>query len=300
MNKGYIKIALAILAVAGYMQNIAFANEAVEATTSSNQEAKEQKLRAKHTKEPKETEETKKAKKAKELAEVTDLMAESLIFAKKHAQLTDDYNFYGEDEGAVIHFKPVKYTEIGRIAFTIPNADSYGDIVKMLWDPNFEKKINDSFIKGMISRKYNENLAIIQQHYHGPVWTTYYNAIANKVELSEDETVILLVSSDVNDHNPAKITEGMNYVNPIITRANSFMYDVDSDESVIIGRLHKMYLNLVAIFIKKEADGVKITQLASVQHPYIPNTPEPVETLRDMTATLLLNTTKIGDIIKQE
>ncbi|SCL90985.1 fam-a protein [Plasmodium chabaudi adami] len=170
----------------------------------------------------------------------------------------------------------------------------------MLWDPNAEKKFNDSFIKGIISRKYNENLAIIQQHYHGPVWTTYYNAIVNKVKLSEDETVILLVSSDVNDHNPAKITDGMNYVNPIITRANSFMYDVDSDESVIIGRLHKMYLNLVAIFIKKEADGVKITQLTSVQHPYIPNTPEPVETLRDMTATLLLNTTKIVDIIKQE
>ncbi|SCL90965.1 hypothetical protein PCHDK_000523100 [Plasmodium chabaudi adami] len=130
MNKGYIKIALAILAVAGYMQNIAFANEAVEATNSSNEEAKKQKLKVKHTKEPKETkepnetEEAKKAREAKELAEAIDLMAEALIFAKKHAEQTDDYIFYGEDDGATIHFKPVKYTEIGKIVFTIPNADS--------------------------------------------------------------------------------------------------------------------------------------------------------------------------------
>ncbi|SCL83559.1 hypothetical protein, conserved, partial [Plasmodium berghei] len=42
MNKGYIKIALALLSVAGYMQNMAFASDSTPSPNSPNEEAIQQ------------------------------------------------------------------------------------------------------------------------------------------------------------------------------------------------------------------------------------------------------------------
>ncbi|CAD2088372.1 fam-a protein [Plasmodium vinckei brucechwatti] len=318
MNKRYIKIALALLCVVGYMQNVASASETAVATNSSNAECKEklsslpkevtkeQYLRFKQqvisrSKQQKSSS-PKKAKQpkisiAEEAKQAANVMTEALNIAKEHAEHTDDYKLYYADNGAIIHFKPLHHAEIGKLVFTIPNADSYADIVKMLWDQNAEKKLNDSFIKGTTSQIYNENLALIQNIYKDDLSNVYFNALANKVELSENETAILLVSSDMNDHYPANVINGMNYVNPIVKGANSFKPDVNSATEVRIGHAHKMYINLLAVFIKKEADGVKITQLSSIEHGYIPDSPSPRETLRNMTASVMLNTTKIGNII---
>ncbi|SCL92999.1 fam-a protein [Plasmodium chabaudi adami] len=42
MNKGYIKVVLALLSVAGYMENVAFASDRAPSTNSSNEETKQQ------------------------------------------------------------------------------------------------------------------------------------------------------------------------------------------------------------------------------------------------------------------
>ncbi|CAD2105688.1 fam-a protein [Plasmodium vinckei petteri] len=286
MNKGYIKIALALLSVAGYMQNIAFASETTVTTNSSN--GQQLNLRSKQQ----------TCSGPEEAKQAANVMAEALNVAKKHAEHTDDYKAYYAENGAIIHFKQLKYAEIGKLVFKIPNADSYADIVKMLWDQNAEKKLNDAFIGGITSQIYNENLALIQHLYKGALGNVYYNALANKVELSEDETAILMVSSDMNDNNPSKPIMGMHYVNPIVKSANSFKPDVKSAIEVRIGNVHKIYINLGAIFIKKEADGVKITQITSIEHAYIPNTSNPRGTLRNITASAMLNTTKIGGVIE--
>ncbi|SCL92212.1 fam-a protein [Plasmodium chabaudi adami] len=332
MNKGYIKVVLALLCVARYMENVAFASEYAPTPSSSNEEYKRQlssppkKAKQKLSSAPKKINqrahfipigfkqkeyfnpigfkqktclnpiECKRqlSLKAKEAKHAEYIMAEALEIAKKHAIHTDDYKPYSKRNGEIVYFKKVNDTDIGKLVFTIPNPDNYGDIVNMLWDPNGEKKFNIVFAKGSISRIYNENLVIIQQIYNGTVWNVYYHAIAHKVELSEDETAILLVSSNMNDHNKFGDT---NYINTIVESANSFTPDIDSDEDIRNGKLTKLYINLMVFFIKKEANVVKITHLCSIDHLGSPTIPQ--DNIRTMTAYKMLNFVELRDIFKK-
>ncbi|CAD2109220.1 fam-a protein [Plasmodium vinckei] len=278
MNKGYINIALALLSVAGYMQNIAFASNFSATTNSSNEKGKQEL--------PIDPEEAKQA---------ANVMAEALALAQKHAEHTNDYELYSSQiEGSALHFKKVNNTDIGKLEFTIPNPDNYVDIVNMLWNPNNAKNFDDLFIKGSLSRIYNKNLVIIQQRYKGTIWTRYYNALANKVELSEDETAIVYASSDMNNHDGVK---GKEYVNPIVKSANSFKPDIDSEEDIRDGKLYIMYINLVAFFIKKEDDCVKITHINSVDMNFSPKAID--DLIKKMKADKILNIVKLRDIFKK-
>ncbi|SCL94200.1 hypothetical protein PCHDS_000558200, partial [Plasmodium chabaudi adami] len=78
------------------------------------------------------------------------IMADALNVAKEHAKHTKDYKLYSKKyKGESLYFKNVNNAEIGMLEFTIPNASNYNDIVKMLWDPNGEKKFNRVFVKGI-------------------------------------------------------------------------------------------------------------------------------------------------------
>lgn len=67
----------------------------------------------------------------------------------------------------------------------------------------------------------------------------------------------------MNDHDGGK---NKKYVNPFVESANSFKPDIDSEEDIRNGDLYKMYINLVAFFIEKEADCVKVTYVSSVSN----------------------------------
>ncbi|CAD2105407.1 fam-a protein [Plasmodium vinckei petteri] len=235
------------------------------------------------------------ALKSKEAKFAEYIMDEALDIAKEHAIYTYDYNLYSDKNGVSLHFKRVYDTDIGRIEFTIPNPNSYNGVINMLWDPNGEKNFNMTFIGGSISRMYNKNLVIVQHRYKGIAWNRYYHAIANKVELSRDETAIVLVSSDMNDHSALTYK---NYINSIVESANTFTPDIDSEEDIRSAKLNKFYINLIAFFIKREANGVKIIHLSSIDHDIVADDPE--EALRNMTAHKMLNVVKLRDIFKKE
>ncbi|CAD2095109.1 fam-a protein [Plasmodium vinckei] len=276
MNKGYIKVVLALLSVAGYMQNAAFASEYDPIAFPQNEKFRE----------------------TIETREAVYTAGEALKVAKKHAEDLDGYELYYEkDRGAVLYFKRVNNTEIGMFDLIIPNPNSYDDIVDMLWDSNGEKNFDDSFINGFVSKKYKPNLLIRQQLYQSAIGSLqrYYNALANKVELSEDETAIVIVSSDMNDHVGGSNSE---YVNPIVEGANSFKPDISSQKDIQNRELYKIYANLVAFFIKKEAGYVKITHISSIDHNVIPGTTP--ETIRAMTAQKMLNIAKLRNIFKNK
>ncbi|EUD69575.1 hypothetical protein YYG_05205, partial [Plasmodium vinckei petteri] len=140
----------------------------------------------------------------------------------------------------------------------------YDDVIDLLWDPNGPKKIYKSFVDGIISRMYNPNLLIVRQQYQGicKKWRRHCYVLVNKVELSQDETAVLFVSSNTDYFN-WKIK--MKHVNPIIKSANKFNPCIGSYKDLFRNELStKMYINLAAFFIKKESDCVNVTYVSSI------------------------------------
>ncbi|KEG04709.1 fam-a protein [Plasmodium vinckei vinckei] len=257
MNKGYIKIALALLSVAGFMQNIAFASETDAATTSNDQvkqvlHENDEDVQQEFYDDP---DETKQADKT---------MFEALSLVKKHAKDTDDYEIYDKvDDEACIYYKKVNDVDIGKLELIIPNSDNYEGIINLLWNPQGAEHFDGAFIEGRFIRMYNENLGILEQRHHCILksWIGYYHALAKKFKLSENETAITMASSNINAHDPKNTRK---FVNPLVKNAKLFNPVINSAEDIREGQLSKMYINLLGFIIKKEENCVKITYIISI------------------------------------
>ncbi|CAD2109125.1 hypothetical protein YYG_01624 [Plasmodium vinckei petteri] len=292
MNKGYIKVVLALLSVTGYMQNIAFASDSAPSANSSNEEAEQVVYEN-----PEEIEQL-LCNDPEEAKQAEALMADVLDIAQKHVEHTDDYSLYYKiDKGAILYSKYIGDAEVGKLELIVPNPDSYDDMINLIWNPNSGKNFNDSFVEGFVSKIYNPNLVVVQQRYINYTGSgyRYFHALANKVKLSEDETAILLTSSDMNDHDGRNNSE---YVNPIVESANSFKPDINSGEDIRNGELYKMYVNLAAFFFKKEADCVKVTYLSSLDANIICIIPNYF--VKRAKFNRMLNIAKLRDIFKKE
>ncbi|EAA20130.1 hypothetical protein [Plasmodium yoelii yoelii] len=152
------------------------------------------------------------------------------------------------------------------------------------------------FFLGHLARIYDPNLVIIQQRYKSLIrsWQRYYHALANKVELSKEKTAIVLVSSDMNDHDGGK---NKKYVNPIVESANSFKPDIDSEEDIRNGDLYKMFVHLITFFVEKHADCVKVTYISSID----PNAPylAPASLIKKILVKKINNFIKLKEIFKK-
>ncbi|VEV58359.1 fam-a protein [Plasmodium vinckei vinckei] len=248
MNKGYIKITLALLSIVGCMQNIAFASETAATTNSSNDDDKYQAYF-----DPVAAKKHLEAKHAKEAKQGADIMTEALSL--------------------------------------------YADVVNLLWNPNGAKDFDDTFIEGYFPKVYNENLAVVQHRYASSVksWPLFYHALANKVELSEKKTVILLVSSNIED---SYYHFNKEYINPIVKSANSFRPYIDSEDDIRGGKLIKIYANLVGFIIEKEEDCVKITYVSSFNLDFSPGFPDHIA--RKVLADRILKVINLKNIFKSD
>ncbi|SCM10072.1 fam-a protein [Plasmodium chabaudi adami] len=291
MNKSYIKIALALLSVAGYIQNIAFASEIASNTNSLNGGEHEV------CDNPKDVQQQ-FYDNPKEIKHAEKFMFEALSLLKKHAKHTDDYEIYKKvDDEAIVYYKTVDGIDIGKLELKIPNADNYDGIINMLWDPRGAENFDGAFIDASLVRIYNENLVILEQRHKCLVksWTGYYHALAKKFQLSENETAIVLASSNINVHDP---NETKKFVNPLVKSAKSFNPVIDSAEDIREGQLSKMYINLLGFIVKREPDCVKITYLISVDTNFrywVPNW-----TIRMGIANKMYDIIKLRDIFHQE
>ncbi|VEV55384.1 fam-a protein [Plasmodium vinckei vinckei] len=141
--------------------------------------------------------------------------------------------------------------------------EAYDDIVKILWDPNGAQQFDGNFINGKFVRIYSPNLVMVQLRSRSLVGLAqeYLYALAHKVKVSENETIIVHASANINDHND---TYEYGYRNAILESANSFQTEIESEEDIRNGEIVKTYINLFGCIIKKEDDCVNLTCVNSI------------------------------------
>ncbi|EAA18914.1 hypothetical protein, partial [Plasmodium yoelii yoelii] len=143
---------------------------------------------------------------------------------------------------------------------------------KKIKNPN-QKKIKNPNQKNIILRKiarvYNPNLVMIQQRYKSRRFgcQKYFYALAAKFEISENKTMIVMASPNINDHNSKSKKP---FENTIIEDANLLKIDIDSEKDIKQGKLKKTFANLIGYIIEKHDGHVDIIYIESIGR-YVPS-----------------------------
>ncbi|CAD2103356.1 hypothetical protein YYG_02914 [Plasmodium vinckei petteri] len=280
MNKFYIQIVFFLLSIFIYVNNKTLATEPApegNTKTKTNEETKEE--TKEKTKEKTKTESKKRYPTSEEIYEenkqllctdpkeienAVELMNEAVIHLAYHATSKDDYELCESNLPYNKTFSKKKHgdTDVQRISFIYYNPKRYNEIINLLWNPSFANRFNNGFVKRKFVRMYNPNLVIIRQRYKDSIFDRwkYFYALAAKVDISEEKTIIVMTSPSINDHHPSK----KEYKNTIIESANLFKIDIDSSESVRSGKLEKTFLNIAGFLIEKKEWNIDITYLESI------------------------------------
>ncbi|SCL90705.1 Acidic phosphoprotein precursor PCEMA1, putative [Plasmodium chabaudi adami] len=243
MNKFYIQIVFFLLSVSVYLNNTTLAAESVpgKATTSKS-------INSYPT-----LEETINAGK---------FMNEAVLHLIYHVMHGNDYKPCKIDcgPGMSLYKKKEGRTDIKKVYYSVNDSDKYNEIINDIWDPNTPNNFNTGTVK--IVRVYNPNLVMIQQRYEedSKGCQKYFYALAKKIQISEDATVIAMASADINDHNPYN----KEYKNEIIENAKLFKTSVDPEDDIINGKLKKTFVNVAGYFIQKFNRRVDIAYVESI------------------------------------
>ncbi|WBY56155.1 fam-a protein [Plasmodium yoelii yoelii] len=201
------------------------------------------------------------------------VMNEAVTHLKSHAADMHAYKFCGTDFNYHMDLHKRNHEDRikgEKIEYIIRDSDKYNEVINELWDPDHPNFLNNGSVK--ITRVYNPNLVMIQQRYKKKFGRRqkYFYALAAKVEVSEDTTIIVMTSANINDHNPSN----KKYKNKIVKSANSFKTDVDSEDDIKQGKLKKAFVNIAGYVIQKYR-AVNVTYIesidghASIKQPWI-------------------------------
>ncbi|SCL91297.1 fam-a protein [Plasmodium chabaudi chabaudi] len=198
-----------------------------------------------------------------EIINADKLMNEAVKHLKMHATTINSYEMCGFSlYDGVSYYKKIykNHTQISKAHLIVCNPNKYNEIIKMLWDPGLKNYFNNGSVK--ISRVYNPNLVMIQQRYKKKLGRRqkYFYALAKKVEISDDTTIITMTSANINDHNPSD----EEYKNTIVESANLFTTDIDSEDDIRKGKLKKVFVNLAGYLIEKKSYYVYVTYVESI------------------------------------
>ncbi|CAD2085576.1 fam-a protein [Plasmodium vinckei brucechwatti] len=262
MNKFYIQIVLFLLSIFLHVNNKTLANEPTPRDDTKSKSKKHYPTSERVYEEKKHLlctnpEETKKAAK---------LMNEVITKFKHHAITTCGYELYKDNHKHNICMYKKKledHTNVEKINYSVGGPDKYINEINKLWSSDNAKIFNARSVKRKIARVYNPNLVLIQQRYKSGFWGRwkYFYALATKVDVSGYETIIVMTSVNVNDHNPSN----KEYKNTIIENANLFTIDIDSEDDIKNGKLQKTFVNIAGYLINKKCDGfARITFVASI------------------------------------
>ncbi|SCL92383.1 fam-a protein [Plasmodium chabaudi chabaudi] len=261
MNKFYIQIVFFLLSVSVYLNNKTLATEpAPEKVTKT-----ESKNSYTTSEEIYESNKHLLCANPEEIQNAEKLMNEAIEHLEYHATSEDGYKSYEKGYGINTSYYKKKHndnTDVKKFIYIKDDPNKYNKLVADIWNPNILNPFDYKSTKRKISRVYNPNLVIIQQRYKKSIFSRwkYFYALATKVEISEDKTIIVMTSANIIDHHPSD----KEYKNTIVESANLFKIDIDSEEDIRKGKLNKNFLNIGGHLIEKKDNCVKITRIESI------------------------------------
>ncbi|KEG00152.1 hypothetical protein YYE_04999, partial [Plasmodium vinckei vinckei] len=226
MNKRYIKIALALLNIAGYIQNVAFGIGS-SANGAKNSNSLRQKTVYQEYKD-------KECKDMYETFAAIDHAKEALPLLLKLAENTNSYSVNStENENKTIYSKKIGNIDIGRLHLTIPLPLRYlyYDIVKNLWDYNDKQKSSLKFINGNGARLYSKYLILFEKlNIDGNhVNSQKRYALGAGIKQTNDTFVIVCPTRPLNYD--GKINQETD-LKEIIKNTKSIEDDIDAEEAL--------------------------------------------------------------------
>ncbi|CAD2110831.1 fam-a protein [Plasmodium vinckei] len=251
MNKFYIQIALFILSI------FAYANNGTLATEHARGKARKPKTRY-PTSEKKfiknQNRSYANSVEARQAKNLTNYVAEHL---QNYVNSIDYYKCIITDHpySNMTYFKKKCWgnNNLKRITYRFENPKTYNSVINMLWDLNHKTIFDTSDVERKIVRVYNPNLVMIQKRYKS--WfggrKKYFYAVAAKIKVSENITIIAMASADINDHHPSQ----KKYENKVLKSGNSLKAEINSEDDIREGKLKKTFLNIGGFYIEKKYDS---------------------------------------------
>ncbi|CAD2089781.1 fam-a protein [Plasmodium vinckei lentum] len=258
MNKFYIQIVFFLLSVSVYLNNKTLATELAsgKATTSNSQNRYST---------PEEIYAENKHLLCTDLNETINagkLMNEAALHLIYHATHINDYKPFKTKHGndMVSYKKKHGRTDIIKVYYSVNDPNMYNHLINDIWDPNTPNTFNTGTVK--IVRVYNPNLVMVQQRYKKDSKGSqkYFYALAKKVEISDDATVIAMASANINDYNPYNKENK----NAVIENAKLFKTDVDPENDIRNGKLKKVFVNITGYLIQKSRNRVDLAYVESI------------------------------------
>ncbi|CAD2100962.1 fam-a protein [Plasmodium vinckei petteri] len=271
MNKFYIQIVLFLLSVSVYLNDRALATEPTPGKSTTPKPSD----RCLTSEEIYEKNKNLLCTDPKEIKNAEELMNEAVKHLERHATDMHDYEIckrFTDSDMNLYKKKHEGHTDVNKIDYTIYSCYDCNDIINEIWDPDTPNVFNKGDTK--IVRVYNPNLVMIQHRYEKKSIgrQKYFYALATKVQISKDTTIIAMTSANINDHNPS----GKKYENNIVEKANSFTTDINSEEDIKKGELEKVFVNIAGYLIEKKNRCADVTYVESIDgHSSIKRRPYP-------------------------
>ncbi|CDS44859.1 fam-a protein [Plasmodium yoelii] len=219
MNKGYIKIAMVLLSLVGYTQNVAFASEQPSDVTKANPEPQK-------TVYENEFPELVCEDLDEILLAINHIMEASDLLIKLSKTGIDDYSSYSTENGdKTIYSKKIGNVDIGRLHLTIPSTSNYSNVLKKLWDFSHNKKPYKKLINGNLVRVYCKYLIMVEK----------LNTDSNYTPLTK------------------KYALAAKYSN-VLRKLWDFNHNKKPDERFINGKLARVYCNYLIVLEKLSID----------------------------------------------
>ncbi|CXI37531.1 erythrocyte membrane associated protein 1 [Plasmodium berghei] len=201
-----------------------------------------------------------------EIKKVTEIMDEAVYRLKYHSNFNNGYNhYYVGNEELSLCFTEDNGIKFERFHLVIPNPDNYEEIVKMFYTFRGIPYMDNFDFTEKLVHEYYSNLSLMYNSYESRTtpFCGYSFVLSADIQVSEDITMFVQTSVDIDDHNEFDTEK---YKNTIVESANSLNIDVYANEYDQMENKTKLFVNLSGIIVKKKSDSVRVTYVNSIHN----------------------------------